>query len=168
MSSAVIHRPLSVTDYRTYLLAAIFVVGNIILPQLVHFIPQGGFIFLPIYFFTLIAAYRYGIVAGLLTAILSPLVNHWLFGMPPAAILPIILTKSILLAVAAAVAAKYFKAVSIFSLLVVVLSYQIVGTLIEWAIVKDFWTAISDFRIGLPGMLLQIVGGYFLLKTLSK
>ena len=167
MNTAV-YRPLQITDYRTYLFASLFIVGNIILPQLAHLVPNGGFIFLPIYFFTLIAAYRYGIVAGLLTAVLSPLANHWLFAMPPAEVLPVILTKSVLLAVAASFAAKYFKQVSILALLSVVLAYQIVGTAVEWAIVKDFSVAISDFRIGLPGMLLQVFGGYVFLKALTK
>lgn len=167
MNTAV-YRPLQITDYRTYLFASLFIVGNIILPQLAHLVPNGGFIFLPIYFFTLIAAYRYGIVAGLLTAVLSPLANHWLFAMPPAEVLPVILTKSVLLAVAASFAAKYFKQVSILALLSVVLAYQIVGTAVEWAILKDFSVAISDFRIGLPGMLLQVFGGYVFLKALAK
>lgn len=167
MNTAV-YRPLQITDYRTYLFASLFIVGDIILPQLAHLVPNGGFIFLPIYFFTLIAAYRYGIVAGLLTAVLSPLANHWLFAMPPAEVLPVILTKSVLLAVAASFAAKYFKQVSLLALLLVVLAYQIVGTAVEWAIVKDFSVAISDFRIGLPGMLLQVFGGYVFLKALTK
>ena len=64
---------------KTYLFTIVFVVGNLLLPQLAHLIPQGGLIFLPIYFFTLIAAYKYGIHVGVLTAILSPLVNNLLF-----------------------------------------------------------------------------------------
>ena len=92
---------LSYSQMKTYLLAALFVVGNIALPQLCHLMPQGGLIFLPIYFFTLVAAYKYGFTVGLTTAVLSPLVNSALFGMPPAAALPIILIKSVTLAVAA-------------------------------------------------------------------
>ena len=60
---------LGLKEVKTYLLAAAFVIGNIALPQLCHLIPQGGLIFLPIYFFTLIAAYKYGFTVGLLTAI---------------------------------------------------------------------------------------------------
>ena len=52
---------LSYSQMKTYLLAALFVVGNIALPQLCHLMPQGGLIFLPIYFFTLVAAYKYGL-----------------------------------------------------------------------------------------------------------
>lgn len=85
---------LGYSQAKTYLIAAAFVVGNILLPQLAHTVPQGGFIFLPIYFFTLVAAYKYGWKAGLLTAVLSPVVNHLLFGMPPLAVLPAILLPS--------------------------------------------------------------------------
>lgn len=168
MDTSIKLRSLSVTDHKTYLFSALFVAGNILLPQLAHLVPQGGFIFLPIYFFTLIAAYKFGLVAGLLTAVLSPLVNHWLFGMPPVAVLPILLIKSVLLAIAAALAAKYFKTVSLLSLFFVVMCYQLLGTAIEWAMVKDFHVAVQDFRIGLPGMLMQIFGGYVVLKALAK
>lgn len=55
---------------KTYWFTLLFVAGNLILPQLCHLIPQGGLILLPIYFFTLIAAYKFGIRVGLLTAVL--------------------------------------------------------------------------------------------------
>ncbi|MGL4957088.1 MAG: ECF transporter S component [Bacteroidales bacterium] len=159
---------LNYTQAKTYLIATAFVVGNVVLPQLTHFIPKGGFIFLPIYFFTLIAAYKYGWKVGLLTAIASPLVNHIVFGMPPMAVLPIILIKSSLLAMAAGVAAHYFNRLSIGILALVVLSYQIIGTLIEWALVGDAMIAIQDFRLGITGMLLQVFGGFALLRYLLR
>src|SRR5574344_937461 len=60
---------LSLSDYKTYVFAALFVIGNIALPQLCHLIPQGGLMLLPIYFFTLVGAYKFGTNVGLLTAI---------------------------------------------------------------------------------------------------
>jgi hypothetical protein len=150
------------------LFASIFVAGNIILPQVAHFVPQGGFIFLPIYFFTLIAAYKYGLKVGLLTAILSPVINHLLFGMPPMAVLPAILIKSVLLAGTAAYLARRSNAVTLVNLVLAVLVYQFAGTMLEWALVRDFTVAIQDFRIGVPGMLLQIFGGFALLKAIEK
>jgi hypothetical protein len=153
---------------KTYLFATLFVVGNIVIPQLAHLIPQGGFIFLPIYFFTLIAAYKYGLKVGLLTAILSPVINHLLFGMPPMAVLPAILVKSVLLAGVAAYLARRSNAVTLVNLVLAVLFYQVAGTLLEWALVRDFMVAIQDFRIGIPGMLLQIFGGFGLLKAIEK
>ncbi len=156
------------SSVKTYLFATLFVAGNIIAPQLAHFVPQGGFIFLPIYFFTLIAAYKYGLKVGLLTAILSPVINHLLFGMPPAAVLPAILVKSVLLAGAAAYLARRSKAVTLLNLVLAVLFYQVAGTLLEWALVRDFAVAVQDFRLGIPGMLLQIFGGFALLKAIEK
>lgn len=159
---------LGLNNAKTYLIATVFVVGNLLFPQLAHLIPQGGFIFLPIYFFTLIAAYKYGIHVGLLTAILSPLANSMLFGMPPVAVLPAIMIKSAILAVAAAMAAKHFGKISLLGILLAILAYQFIGTGIEWIMTQNFMVAIQDFRIGIPGMLIQLIGGYFVLKALAK
>ncbi|MFI3263452.1 MAG: ECF transporter S component [Rikenellaceae bacterium] len=158
---------LSYTQLKTYLLALGFVAGNIVLPQICHLVPQGGFIFLPIYFFTLLAAYKYGWKVGLLTAVLSPVLNHLLFGMPPLAVLPAILTKSLLLVAAASLAAHYFKTVSLLILVGVVLCYQILGSAVEWAILGDFGLAIQDFKLGIPGMLLQVLCVNMLIKKLN-
>jgi len=151
-------------NIRTYWIATAFVIGNVVLPQLCHLLPFGGRALLPIYFFTLIAAYRFGWLAGLLTAILSPLVNALFFGMPAVEMLPVILVKSGLLAIAASWAAQKTKRVSIAILAGVVLFYQIVGSALAWPILGDFFMAFRDFKIAIPGMLLQVVGGYLILK----
>ena len=159
---------LDYSNSKTYLAALLFVVGNMALPQAFHLVPQGGITWLPIYFFTLIGAYKYGWKVGLLTAVASPLVNSWLFGMPPATVLPAILLKSTLLAGAAGMAAYRFQRVSLGLLFAVVMVYQIIGTLGEWAMGDSFYDAIQDFRIGLPGMALQIVGGYLFIKYVIR
>lgn len=159
---------LSYNNVKTYLAASLFVLGNLVTPQLFHLMPQGGVIWLPIYFFTLVGAYKYGWRVGLLTAILSPLTNSALFGMPAVAVLPAILLKSVLLAVAAGYAASRFRKVSFGLLLGVVLAYQCVGTLGEWAMKGDFWLAAQDFRIGIPGMLLQILGGWLFINYIIR
>jgi thiamine transporter ThiT len=151
-------------ELKTYLFVFLFVAGNIILPQLCHLIPDGGKMFLPIYFFTLMASYKYGVKVGLMTAVLSPIVNSLFFGMPALALLPAILTKSVVLALTASFVANKTQKVSIVNLLIVVLAYQCVGTLAEWAMTSSFYVAIQDFRLGIPGMLLQLFGTYFLLK----
>lgn len=86
---------LEYNNARTYGFSALFIAGNILLPQLCHTIHLGGPMLLPIYFFTLIGAYKYGWRVGLLTAVLSPLINSMLFGMPLPEVLPAILSKSI-------------------------------------------------------------------------
>ena len=92
---------LEYSEAKTYLATALFLAGNIVLPQLFHTIRLGGPTWLPIYFFTLVGAYKYGWRAGLLTALASPVANALLFGMPAAAALPAIVLKSVLLAGAA-------------------------------------------------------------------
>lgn len=168
MQNTIRLQSLPFSSVRTYLTAAIFILGNILLPQLFHLVPQGGVTWLPIYFFTLIAAYRYGWRVGLLTAVASPLVNSLIFGMPAVAGLPAIILKSILLASVAGYTAYRFRRVSIMLLTAVVLGYQLIGTLGEWALTGDFFLACQDFRIGIPGMLLQIIGGYFVIRYLIR
>lgn len=159
---------LNYSTLKTYLFALLFVAGNIALPQLCHLVPMGGVTLLPIYFFTLIAAYKYGFRVGLLTAIFSPALNYLLFAMPAAEVLPTLLVKSTLLAGAAAYAAHYTKEVSLWAVLLVVLAYQVVGTAFEWAYVGNIFVAIQDFRIGIPGLLIQWFGGYVVLKAIAK
>lgn len=155
-------------EMRTYMFALLFIVGNILLPQLCHLVPKGGLILLPIYFFTLIAAYKFGFRVGLLTAVLSPLINSALFGMPPVASLPIIMIKGVLLAGAAAWMANRSKGVSLLALIGVVLAYQLVGGLIEWAMTGVIAKALQDWKLGWPGMLLQAVGGWLILKYMLR
>ena len=118
------------TGYRetcTYLAAALFAAGNIVLPQLCHLVQLGGPTMLPIYFFTLVGAYKYGWRVGLLTVVLS-----------------------------------------VALLAAVVLFYQIVGSAGEWALTGSFTAAVQDFRIGIPGMLLQVFGGYLFIKYVIR
>ena len=159
---------LNYNESKTYIAAALFILGNIALPQLCHMVPQGGMILLPIYFFTLIGAYKYGWKVGLMTAVLSPVINHLAFGMPAAAVLTPILVKSTILALTAGYVASHSKKVSIALMAGVVLAYQLAGGLFEWAYTSSFAAAVQDFKLGLPGMLLQIVGGYLFIKYLLK
>lgn len=73
----------------------------------------------------------------------APLVNSLMFGMPAFGSLPSILLKSVLLAIAA---------------------YAGGGTFLS----GNFYDAVQDFRIGVPGMLLQIFGGYLFVKYLIR
>lgn len=158
----------SYREAKTYLVAALFVFGNIALPQLFHLVPKGGMIWLPIYFFTLVGAYKYGWRVGLLTAVASPLVNSALFSMPQPAVIPAILIKSVLLAIAAGYAANKFRKVSIPLLIGVVAFYQIIGSLAEWALTGSAAAALQDVRLALPGITLQVLGGYLFIKYVLR
>ena len=155
-------------EARTYLWALAFVAGNVILPQLFHMIPDGGKMFLPIYFFTLVGAYKYGWKTGLLTAVLSPVVNSALFGMPSASLLPVILLKSIVLAVAAGWVAARTQKATLLTLAAVVALYQLAGGAGERIMTGSRDAATQDIRLGLPGIALQILGGYLFIKYVLK
>ena len=159
---------LRAVEIKSYVFALLFVAGNIVLPQLCHLLPIGGQILLPIYFFTLIAAYKYGFFTGLLTAVASPLINHALFGMPSTEMLTAILIKSALLAVGAAYMAHKTNSLKLQSLLAVIIFYQGLGMIAEWAITGSFFAAMQDVRVGVPGMLLQLFGGYLVLRAMKK
>lgn len=161
------HQKYGFSTYKTYLAAGLFIIGNIAVPQLCHLIPNGGLIFLPIYFFTLIGAFKCGWKVGLLTAVLSPLVNCLFFGMPPVASLPAILVKSITLAVAAGLIGKKMR-FSLLSVALAVLICQVVGMTFEYLMDFNFLHALQDVRIGWPGILIQVFGGWLLLKAIEK
>lgn len=167
-TSAVRIYSLKYDNVRTYIIALLFVAGNIVLPQLFHLLPSGGKTWLPIYFFTLVGAYKYGWRAGLLTAFISPLANSALFGMPSTAVLPAILMKSALLALFAGIASERFRRATMPLMLAVVVGYQVVGTLGEWLMSGSLALALQDFRIGIPGLLLQILGGWAVINFVIR
>lgn len=158
---------LSLRSLRTYGFAAVFIAGNLLLPQLCHLLPDGGKILLPIYFFTLVASYKFGMKVGLLTAVFSPLLNYALFGMPPLAVLPVLLVKSSLLAIAAAWIANRSSRLSVGHVALAVLAYQVAGGCFEWTVTGSFEAALQDFTWGLPGVVVQVIGGWFVLKLLA-
>ena len=88
--------------------------------------------------------------------------------MPAVASLPAIEMKGILLALAASYAAARFSRVNLLILVGVVLSYQVAGCVLEGLYHSSFAAGIQDFRLGIPGMLLQVVGGYVVLRYLLK
>lgn len=155
-------------EAKTYLVAALFALGNILLPQLCHTVRLGGQTWLPIYFFTLVGAWKYGWRAGLLTALASPAVNSLLFGMPAAAALPAVLLRSVVLALAAGWAAAHFRRATLPLLVAVVAGYQLLGMLGEWAFTGNLPAAAAALRIGLPGMLFQVAGGWIFINRLLR
>lgn len=59
---------LNFDEVRTYMWVALFVVCNMVLPQVFHLIPQGGIIFAPLSLVILAGAYKFGISAESATA----------------------------------------------------------------------------------------------------
>ena len=69
-------------------LTALFVALGVVLPQAFHTIPNAGSIFLPMHIPVLIAGFATGPVYGLICGLLTPLLSHLIFSMPPAPVLP--------------------------------------------------------------------------------
>jgi hypothetical protein len=166
MNTAIPQERLSLGDLRLYLATVAMVVGNVALPALVHGIPNGGRIFLPIFFFTLIAGWRFGIYAALFTAVLSPLANHVLTGMPAAPALSAIILQSALLGALAAGAARTRKATLAMLALVVLLHQVLIAS--PRLLDGGLQAALGAFRMRLPGMVFQILGGFLALRLMGR
>ena len=65
-------------------------------------------------------------------------------------------------------AASQFRKAAPGLLLGGVLAYQLVGMLGEWATKGDSWLGAQDFRIGIPGMLLQIFGSWLFINRIIR
>lgn len=149
----------SLTDYRTHLWALTFVAGNVLLPQLFHLWGAGGPVFLPILFFTLIAAATMGRSVALVTGVLSPLISAALTGMPSGAILIILMVKSVALAL---VAGSYFEKQGMLRplpLVGAILISQAAGFFASLAFHFPAQVAWQSMLISWPGMALQCIAG---------
>ena len=152
-------RTLTLAQHKTYTWSAAFIAANIALPHLFHLIPGGGVMFLPIYFFTIIGAMRYGVQLGLLTAVMTPIVGNLIFGAPASAMIPDMLFKGAMLAVVGAAVARRFGT-SLTSC-----AFALVG-LIEWPVMGATY-AFQDFVTGLPGMAMMTLGAFLTSKLIK-
>lgn len=154
---------LTLTQSRTYTWSALFIAANIALPHLFHLIPGGGVMFLPIYFFTLIGAMRYGWQFGLLTAVMTPIVGCMIFGAPRAEMLPDMLAKGAALSLVGAYVAQRWGVKFVTCLGAVLAAFAFVG-LAEWPFTGAVY-AFQDFVTGLPGMAMMTLGAWFASKV---
>lgn len=153
---------LKLTQTDAYLKSALFIAANILLPYLFHLIPGGGIMFLPIYFFTLVAAQRYGYQVALLTAVMTPIVGNLLSGAPAAAMIPDMLFKGASLAICGYFMAHKLENKFLASFAAVVTAWAFVG-LVELPFMGAAY-AFQDFVTGLPGMAMMILGSWLINK----
>lgn len=73
--------------------ASVLLALGIILPMIIHMAGINGSIFLPMHIPVLIGGLIIGSPLGLIIGILSPIINHFLTGMPPVPILWIMLVE---------------------------------------------------------------------------
>ncbi len=155
---------LNYDEVKTWMWAAVFVACNMILPQVFHLIPQGGFIFAPLSFVILAGSFKLGWKTGLLAAVASPIVNNLAFGMPAWGVLPVMTVKLVVLAMVAGLTAQYFRKATLPILLGVVIVSELLGGIGEWALTGGITATVADFTVGWPGLLLQVLGTYLIVR----
>ncbi|MCJ7655707.1 MAG: ECF transporter S component [Dehalococcoidia bacterium] len=84
---------LKYNDIRSYVLTALFVTLAVFVPWIFHQFHLAGATFLPMHIFVLIAGLLFGWRAGLITGLLTPLVSHFISGMPVLNVLPQIMIE---------------------------------------------------------------------------
>jgi hypothetical protein len=77
-----------------------------------------------------------------------------------------VLIKSVTLAVVASGAARKLQAVHFVAMVGVVLAYQIIGGVIDALFFSSLNLALQSLYIALPGMFVQVIGGYFVIKNI--
>ena len=103
-----------------------------------------------------------------MAAVLSPLVNHYATGMPAWGVLQVMTVKLIILALVAGLAAQHFRKATLPILAGVVVVAEVLGGLGELALTGGIAATIADFTIGWLGLILQILGTYFLCKKVRE
>jgi hypothetical protein len=164
MKTAIQSLALPLKSYRTYLWAGVFVAGNVLLPQLCHTVGMGGQALLPILLFTLVAAARYGLACGLMTAVLSPLVNNLIFGMPAGEMLVILTVKSLVLAATVGMLVHRTGQLKFSHGVIAIAAYQLAGFALTAALTGSTDAAWTLLAAGWPAMILQLLAVLFLIR----
>lgn len=158
-------KTLSFSELSFYIYTAAFVVGNVVLPQFFHTINFGGESFLPIILFSLIATMICGFKAGLVTAILSPLVSATIFGMPSPEMTVVLLVKGVAFVSVLTLMSRN-SGISLLRVIGAIVAYQVAG-FVAAALLFGGSMALNSMLLSYPAVLLQITAAYLILK-LSK
>lgn len=151
----------------TYLWAAAFVAGNVILPQMLHAVNMGGRIFLPIMLFTVIAAARYGTVCAVVTALLSPLLSMMITGMPSGEMMVSLMVRSLILAAAIGTWKQYRGEFSILSIIALTAGAHLVGFMVDGITFFGFSAAWTSLAMSWPGILIQMIAFWAVTRKLT-
>ena len=159
-------------------LTALFVALGVALPQAFHAIPNAGSIFLPMHIPVLISGYAVGPVFGLLCGILTPLLSHLIFSMPPAPVLPGMLCELAMYGLMSGLLNKVVKienrlvknyVVLIGAMLCGRVTYGILNALVFKAGSYSMQAWISAaFVTAIPGIIIQLVLIPILVDRLQK
>ena len=159
-------------------LTALFVALGVVLPQAFHAIPNAGSIFLPMHIPVLIAGFATGPVYGLICGVLTPVLSHLIFSMPPAPVLPGMLCELAMYGLMTGLLNKFVKiennlvknyVVLIGAMLCGRITYGILNALIFKAGSYSMQAWISAALVtAIPGIIIQLVLIPILVDRLQK
>lgn len=69
-----------------------------------------------------------------------------------------------MLALAASFIASKVRGVRFWAVLLAVVAYQAIGFVAEWGMTGSLVDAFQDIRLGWPGLLVQAIGGFALMR----
>lgn len=152
---------------KNLVLTGLFIAIGLALPQLLHAVPGGGSVILPMHIPVLLCGLVCGPVFGLACGIATPLLSSLLTGMPPMAILPGMLCELAVYGLVAGLLIKLIKTKSTVANVYVALigamlcgriTYGILNSIIFMAgkYSMEVWIS-AAFVKALPGIIIQLV-----------
>ena len=163
---------------RKFILTAMFIAIGVVLPQAFHAIPNAGSIFLPMHIPVLVSGFVLGPVFGGICGLVTPILSHLMFGMPPAPMLGQMICELAVYGLCTGLCFNLLKIENltvktyvslILSMLTGRLVYGVLNALIFKAGSYSFAAWISAaFVTALPGIVIQLVLIPILIIRLKK
>lgn len=154
-------------ETRKIVLASLFIAMGIVLPVIIHFVPDGGKILLPMHIPVILCGLCLGGKYGALCGTLTPLLSSLFTGMPSTAILPAMMCELTLYGFICGllimkISSKHLI-VRIYGAMIPAmicgrLAAGIINTYILGSGSQSLWAyLITSFTTGAPGIILQLV-----------
>ncbi len=166
------------THTKKLVITALCIAIGIVLPTMLHGIPNAGSIFLPLHFTVLICGLTCGAVYGGISGVLTTLLSHMMTGMPPAFILPSMICELATYGIIAGFMYDFIKVRNkntkiVVSLVSAMLLGRIVYGLLNAILFQvgtynlNIWMT-SMFITALPGIIVQLLLIPFVVRAIEK
>lgn len=158
-------------------LAAMFLALAVIVPSLMHGIPNAGTLFLPMHFPVLLGAFFLEPCFALAVGLLSPVMNTLINGMPPAfPVLPFMTAELAVYALAASILFRKLKLDKSISLVLAMVAGRLAAALAVYVLVQGFGAKLPSawkffamaFTGSLPGIAIQLAAIPALITVLQR
>lgn len=152
---------LTFSDIRLYIFAGVLVAVDVVVPWACHRVhPLAGPVFLPMFFFSLLAGLLFGWQVGLLVGFLTPLVSYATSGMPVLQRLPQVVVQNSVFGTAVGLLQQRFRLGTVQALLGALASgYLALGlaiTAVYWGTVSPLMAVWQTIQQGWPGIAVQL------------